>query len=134
MEKVSISLRVRSRYPGQEADTVSFTVPGTLHRLENSFCLVYQEPEMENITTHLRFSAGEAVMERSGTRMEFRPGEMTLCPYRLDFGTMDMLISTRALRLQTKDGGGRLDMMYSLGGPGQEPGQIDFHLQYSFLR
>lgn len=130
--KVNLTLRVRQTYPGQDPEIMKQTMDGELTKLPDGWCIRYTEvdPGMQGIITtlHLKKDTVTLTREGSATVMEFSAGKTTVCTYALDFGDLEMQITTSALRWEVSGAKGRLDMKYTIGTSPEEAGSMDYHL------
>lgn len=130
--QVKLILRVRAAYPGQDPELVKQNMTGDLVRLLDGWQITYIEPDpgMQGIKTALTFKGDSVTMTREGSKtvMQFIPNTVTNCVYALDFGTMDMEIATESLHWAISGNRGKLDMKYSIGAKGDEPGKMTYHL------
>ena len=133
MNRVRLSLRVRQAYPEQKPEMIRQTMEGTLERLEDAWRITYEETGegMTGVISSIFLCSDGVMLERTGairSTMVFRAGEQTAFTYGLDVGTMALETRTQRLSWEIMPSGGRLDMKYTVGFPGGEAGQMDYHL------
>lgn len=130
--QVKLILRVRAAYPGLDPELMKQNMEGDLIRLLDGWQITYTEPDpgMQGVKTTLTLKRDAVTMTREGSRtvMKFVPNAVTSCVYALDFGTMDMEIATENLHWEISGNRGKLDMKYTIGSKGEQPGRMTYHL------
>lgn len=130
--QVKLVLRVRAAYPGLDPELMKQDMDGDLTRLLDGWQITYTEPDpgMQGIKTTLTLKRDAVTMTREGSKtvMRFVPNTVTNCVYALDFGIMDMEITTENLRWEISGNRGKLDMKYTIGSKGEQPGKMTYHL------
>lgn len=107
-----------------DSDTVELTVEGVFYWKQDSFYLLYHEPDSETETgdsVMLKAADGVVVMRRTGavsSEMRFQTGKKDTCFYRMPYGTMEIGLNCRRVDIDLAKQGGtiRLDYMLQIGG------------------
>lgn len=135
-QKVSISIEGKQFVPGVEPEVIRAQARGILEdRGEAGVLLTYQEDgqsEMERVWTTLTATPDRVVLERTGaltSQMVFEEGQEHRSAYQTPYGTLELVIRTRALFSNLDGQGGEVRLAYDLALGGGETGRNTLRLQ-----
>ena len=117
---VMVTLKSVSRAQEGEDEPVELTTQGRYYRKNGDYYISYQESElmgMEGSKTTIRVSPDMVTILRFGTfggQMVFELGKKHLSHYDMQFGSLNMGVSTKKLEKEFDDRGGRLHLAYDL--------------------
>jgi uncharacterized beta-barrel protein YwiB (DUF1934 family) len=126
MKKKAI-ISVSSKQKSDEEDVIEVVTPGDFYKKDGCYYAVYKETEisgMEGTTTTLKISNDKFSLIRIGSttaKMEFDKKNESLSMYNTPYGTLELKIETRDLNIDIDDGGGDIQINYSLTVGGQTP-------------
>ena len=104
-----------------DRDVVELTTNGTLEKMENGWCLIYNETEatgMEGTETKLEVTPGRLNLMRSGSHpsmLILEKNRRHHCNYHTPYGTIDLGTYTSELAYKLDEKGGELLFSYTLG-------------------
>lgn len=102
---------------GTQSDRIMLQTTGALVRKGSAWYIAYSERDDDGAETSvtLKVQSNRALMIRGDTaRMEFCPGEDTVCDYRTAAGTLTLQVRTHAVISLLSASGGSIELIYSL--------------------
>ena len=126
MEKKAI-ISIVSNASMEDGEKIEVVSPGKYIKLDDGFKAVYEETEisgMDGTTTSLTIKDSEVLLEREGTtntKMVFNEKEPSVSLYSTPYGTLEISINTKKLKVEMNDDGGELNIDYDMIVMGQKP-------------
>lgn len=118
---VLLTIRAEQHYEDMEPDGVELMTEGTLEPMEGGgLRLSYQESELtglEGTTTTFEVRGPRVILTRTGSvnsQMVFEEGKQHTSLYETPFGELAVDIQTSRLRHSLTEGGGLMDLRYSI--------------------
>lgn len=125
MTNVIVTIVGTQRDAQGEADSIELITAGRWYDKNGVRYIIYEDTEisgMEGTKTMLKLQGERVVLVRTGKvehRQEFCLGEKSVSPYLTPYGTMEMGIDTRQLKVVLAEAGGSLYIEYDLEINGQ---------------
>lgn len=126
---VTISVQGEQFYEGMEPDRSELLTEGTLEKTEQGWQVRYEESEltgMEGTSTMFDITADGVTLRREGavqSEMHFCRGEISTSAYETPYGSLTVEIGTSLLRAEVDEGGGELEIRYSIAVEHQVTGE-----------
>lgn len=126
MEKKAI-ISIVSNASMEDGEKIEVVSPGKYIKLDDGFKAIYEETEisgMDGTTTSLTIKDSEVLLEREGTtntKMVFNEKEPSVSLYSTPYGTLEISINTKKLKVEMNDDGGELNIDYDMIVMGQKP-------------
>ncbi len=138
-QKVSLSIRGRQCYAGQEPEVIELVTEGTMAFSGGGWDISYEESALtglEGVCTTFRVEPGKVTLTRTGalrSQMVFQEGVSHDSLYQMPFGAL--LLTVRATRVfyDILPEGGSIDLVYQIHVENAEAGIIDYHLDIRAL-
>jgi len=117
---VVLSVRGEQYFDGVDPDSTELMTEGTLTVTDEGLLLSYQETQltgMEGTTTTFEVRGPQVILTRSGkvnSQMVFEEGRQHTSLYETPFGELSVDIQTSRLRHNLSEGGGTLEIQYSI--------------------
>ncbi|ABO51686.1 conserved hypothetical protein [Desulforamulus reducens MI-1] len=111
---------IRMDPANDEPEITEMVVPGTYHRKNNCYYIIYKESAltgMENTTTTLKVESKTVTIIRNGNvsmRQIYEAGMERSSIYQTSFSRMDMTVTTRNIEVNLTDIGGSIKLDYEL--------------------
>ncbi|WP_027623652.1 DUF1934 domain-containing protein [Clostridium lundense] len=127
--KKNALISVSSMQSKQEGDTIEVVTPGSFYKKENCYYVVYDETKisgMEGTTTTFKINSKDNKFSliRVGTtttKMEFQKSSGDVSLYNTPYGTLELKIDTKDLKINIDDQGGNIFVNYHMSVAGQKP-------------
>ncbi|PJI09130.1 MULTISPECIES: DUF1934 domain-containing protein [Clostridium] len=103
-----------------EDKPISVVTPGNFYERNNCYYAVYKETEisgMEGTTTTLKIKSDKLSIIRMGTtstKMEFEKDKKHYSMYNTPYGTMELEINTKEMKIDVGEEGGTVKIKYDL--------------------
>ena len=126
MDKKAI-ISIVSNASMEDGEKIEVVSPGKYIKLDDGFKAIYEETEisgMDGTTTSLTIKDGEVILLREGTtntKMVFNEKEPSVSLYSTPYGTLEISINTKKLKVDMNDDGGELNIDYDMIVMGQKP-------------
>lgn len=118
-------ISITSHYKASENDIIEVQTPGEYFKKDNKYVAEYEETEisgMEGTTTILEINPEKVVLMREGTttaKMEFEKNNKYTTLYNTPYGVLELVISTRNLKVDIGEDGGDIYIDYDMSVAGQ---------------
>lgn len=118
-------ISITSHYKASENDTIEVQTPGEYFKKDNKYYAEYEETEisgMKGTTTILEINPEKVVLMREGTttaKMEFEKNNKYTTLYNTPYGVLELVISTRNIKVDIDDNGGDIYIDYDMSVAGQ---------------
>lgn len=127
--KKNALISVSSMQSKKESDTIEVVTPGSFYKKENCYYVVYDETEisgMEGTTTTFKINSKDNKfsllrMGTTSTKMEFEKSAEGISLYNTPYGTLELKIDTKELKIEMNDQGGDVFVNYDMSVSGQKP-------------
>lgn len=127
--KKNALISVSSMQSKQEGDTIEVVTPGNFYKKESCYYVVYDETKisgMEGTTTTFKINSKDNKFSliRVGTtttKMEFEKSSGDVSLYNTPYGTLELKIDTKELKINIDDQGGNIFVNYNMSVAGQKP-------------
>lgn len=136
MEKRAL-IHVLSSQPenDEKEDSIEVVTPGSFYKKDNDYYAVYEETEisgMEGTTTTLKIGENNFSLIRMGsttTKMEFEKDKEKISMYSTPYGTLEINILTKELKINVDDTGGEVFINYDMGISGEDTQHINLDIK-----
>lgn len=130
---VTVTVRSQQTFEGMEEDAIELITEGQLLRQGEAWVLTWLEAGegMEGTLSTLRVEGETATLSREGpfrSEMVFEAGCRHPFPYHTPYGSMDMAVTTDALRWALTGREGQVEIAYRLEAGSRETGTILFQI------
>ena len=118
-------ISITSHYKASENDIIEVQTPGEYFKKDNKYYAEYEETEisgMKGTTTILEINPEKVVLMREGTttaNMEFEKNNKYTTLYNTPYGVLELVISTRNIKVDIDDNGGDIYIDYDMSVAGQ---------------
>ncbi|NLM36211.1 MAG: DUF1934 domain-containing protein [Clostridiales bacterium] len=118
-------ISITSHYKASENDIIEVQTPGEYFKKDNKYYAEYEETEisgMKGTTTILEINPEKVVLMREGTttaKMEFEKNNKYTTLYNTPYGVLELVISTRNIKVDIDDNGGDIYIDYDMSVAGQ---------------
>ena len=118
-------ISISSHYKAKENDIIEVQTPWEYFKKDEKYIAEYNETEisgMEGTTTILEINPEKVVLMREGTttaKMEFEKNNKYTTLYNTPYGALELVISTRNLKVNIDDNGGDIYIDYDMSVAGQ---------------
>lgn len=118
-------ISITSHYKAKENDIIEVQTPGEYFKKDDKYYAEYEETEisgMEGTTTILEINPEKVVLMREGTttaKMEFEKNNKYTTLYNTPYGALELIISTRNIKVDIDDNGGNIYIDYDMSVAGQ---------------
>jgi uncharacterized beta-barrel protein YwiB (DUF1934 family) len=119
-------ISIVSKQLSVDSEAIEVHTPGSYSEDEGFYLAEYKETEisgMEGTTTRLEIYPEKLMLIREGTtttNMEFEKNKKYITLYNTPYGTMELKIQTKELKIEVNELGGRIFIDYNMGIPGQK--------------
>jgi uncharacterized beta-barrel protein YwiB (DUF1934 family) len=126
MKKRAI-ITVASKQKGIEDSAIEVVTPGEFYKDEDCYYVKYDETElsgMEGTKTTMKVSPNSFLLSRRGTtnaEMSFKTDGREISMYDTPYGTLELKVETKDLKIDLNDNGGEVVIDYNLAISGQQP-------------
>jgi uncharacterized beta-barrel protein YwiB (DUF1934 family) len=120
-------ISIISKQLSVDSDAIEVHTPGDYFKKEGFYSAEYEETEisgMEGTVTRLEIHPEKLILIREGTttaKMEFEKGKDYVTLYDTPYGTMELNIQTKDLKVDVNETGGKIFIDYKMGALGQKP-------------
>lgn len=110
-----------------DSDIIEVVTPGDFYKKDGSYYAVYEETEisgMEGTTTTLKIGSDNFSLIRTGStsgKMDFDNKEDSISMYNTPYGTIELTIETKELKIDIDENGGDVFINYNMSISGQSP-------------
>ncbi len=132
--EVILSLQGTQYFGEQKPDVIELVTEGTMEFAEGGWNICYEESELTGlagVTTMFRVEPGKVILRRTGTlrsEMVFVEGISHDSLYQMDFGALLITVCAKQIEANIGDGGGVVDLVYSIEIEHGEAGLVEYHL------
>ncbi|MBQ8720198.1 MAG: DUF1934 domain-containing protein [Clostridia bacterium] len=125
-EKAKLHIRSSVKNDGGESEVISFVTEGLYEKTDGGFVILYTElTESGKVECRIITDGGKVTVKRCGaieSTLVFRGGHRHVSLYSLGGFAFDMAVSTRQVKCELGDAGGRLALHYDMtvGGADKE--------------
>ncbi|NLZ47714.1 MAG: DUF1934 domain-containing protein [Clostridiales bacterium] len=118
-------ISITSHHKASENDIIEVQTPGEYFKKDNKYYAEYEETKisgMEGTTTILEINPEKVVLMREGTttaKMEFEKNNKYTTLYNTPYGVLELVISTRNIKVDIDDNGGDIYIDYDMSVAGQ---------------
>lgn len=133
-QEVTLSIRGRQQYPGQEPEVIELVTGGTMEFVNGGWDISYEESALtglEGVTTTFRVEPGIVTLIRKGalnSKMVFQQGVAHDSLYQMPFGALMLTVKATSVFYDILPDGGVIDLSYDISIENTEAGVIDYHL------
>ena len=120
-------ISIVSKQLAVDSDAIEVHTPGDYFKNEGFYSAEYEETEisgMEGTVTKLQIHPEKLILIREGTttaKMEFEKNKNYVTLYNTPYGTMELNIQTKDLKVDVNETGGKIFIDYKMGALGQKP-------------
>lgn len=125
MKKKSL-ISVVSEQNGNTEESIEVVTPGDFYKKDEFYYAVYKETQitgMQDTTTTIKISPDQFSLIRAGsttTRMNFKAENDEVALYDTPYGTLELKIRTKALKIDINEYGGDISVNYDMSIGGQK--------------
>lgn len=115
-------------------DLIEVKTPGNYYISDGTYLAKYDETEisgMEGTTTTIEIHPNKLSLIREGTtnaKMEFEKNNKYTTLYNTPYGSLELVISTKELKVDVNDNGGEIRINYDMSVAGQKPQQTELKI------
>lgn len=119
-------ITVKSKQGKDESDVIEVVTPGEFYEKEHCYYVNYKETElsgMEGTETTLKIEKSKFTLMRIGSttaNMDFQKYRKNISMYNTPYGILELLISTRDLKINVDEMGGDVFVDYDMNVSGQK--------------
>jgi Uncharacterized protein conserved in bacteria len=124
MKKKAV-ISISSNQISEKEDTIEVLTPGEYYKKDDYYYAEYDETEisgMEGTTTMLEIYPEKIFLIREGTtsaKMEFEKNRKYITLYNTPYGSLELLIQTKDLKVDIGENGGEILINYNMSVGGQ---------------
>ncbi len=118
--KNNAKISIKSMRDNDENDIIELVVDGGFYEKNGSWYIFYDEKEemgMQNCSVMIKINEDKTVVTRKGdfySKMEYKAGCSDEFLYNTPYGTMEMILKTHKNIYFFDQGGGKLELEYSI--------------------
>lgn len=134
-QNVILSLQGLQYYGEQKPEVIELVTEGTMEFVSGGWDICYEESDLtglSGVTTTFRVEPGKVTLRRTGklrSEMVFREGVSHDSLYQMDFGALLITVCAKQIEASIGDGGGTVDLVYSIEIEHGDAGLVEYHLQ-----
>lgn len=127
-------ISITSRQKSQDEDAIEVQTPGSFSKERDLYCARYDETEisgMEGTTTTIEINPNKLLLIREGTtsaKMEFQKDNKYTTLYNTPYGSLELVILTRDLKIDINENGGEIFVNYDMSVSGQLPQKTELKI------
>ncbi len=127
-------ISIASRQKTKDEDAIEVQTPGSFFKERNLYYAQYDETEisgMEGTTTTIEINPEKLLLIREGTttaKMEFQKNNKYTTLYNTPYGSLELVILTKELKINISDDGGDILVNYDMSISGQMPQKTELKI------
>ncbi|WP_139905703.1 DUF1934 domain-containing protein [Clostridium thermarum] len=127
-------ISISSSQGGKKDEVIEVKTPGKYYKQSDYYLAQYNETEvsgMEGTTTSLQIQPNKVLLIREGTttaKMEFAKDSKYTTLYNTPYGALELVISTKELKVNVDDKGGEIFIKYDMSIAGQIPQKTELNI------